>query len=70
MIVDGVELPQILPLAEAADLLGKTEAEVRAWIAQGKIQSVRLNGIVHVVSESIAERLGQHTPSRHNQDSI
>jgi len=68
VIVDGVELPSLLPLAKAAEVLGVSPADVVKWIEQGELQSARLNGVTHVLSKSFADRLGRKTPSRHNQD--
>ena len=70
MIVDGIELPSLLPVAKVADVLGVSSDDVAQWIERGELQSMRLNGIVHVLTESIADRLGQQTPSRHNHDVI
>ena len=68
MIHDGVELPRLVPVSKAAEVMALSEAEVRRLIADRELQSVSLNGIVHVLTESIADRLGEETPSRHNQD--
>jgi hypothetical protein len=68
LIHDGVELPRLLTLAKASEVLGATEVEVRRLVEQRELQSVRLNGITHVLTESIADRLGEETSSRHNQD--
>jgi len=69
MIHDGVELPRLLTLAKAAEVLGTSEAEVTHLVERRELQSVRLNGITHVLTESIADRLGEQTPSRQNQES-
>ena len=68
VIFDGVELPRLVPVAKAAEVMDVSETEVRQLIANQELQSVSLNGIVHVLTESIADRLGEDTPSRHNQD--
>ena len=69
MIHDGVELPRLVSLARASEVLGATAAEVKSLVEHRKLQSVRLNGILCILTESIADRLGEPTPSRHNQDS-
>ena len=68
MIYDGVELPELLPIAKAAKVMKLSEGEVRQLIAARELQSVSLNGIAHVLTGSIADRLGGETPSRPNQD--
>jgi len=68
LIFDGVELPSLLTVEKAAQILGLPEEGVRSLIANRQIESVRLNGLIHIVTESIAERLQVETPSRHNQD--
>jgi plasmid maintenance system antidote protein VapI len=69
LIHDGVELPRLVRLAKAAEILGVPKVEVEELIRRRKLQSARLNGILHVVTDSIADRLGEKTPSRHNRDS-
>jgi hypothetical protein len=68
LIFDGVELPRLVPIAKAAEVMALSEAEVRRLIANRELQSVSLNGTVHVLTDSIADRLGEETPSRHNRD--
>ena len=68
MIFDGVELPRLLMIEKAAEVLGLSSDEVLALVSRREIDSVRLNGIVHVITESIAERLDVKTEARHNQD--
>ena len=68
MIFDGVELPRLVPVAKAAEVMNLSEAEVRRLIANREIQSVSLNGVTQVLTESIADRFGEKTPSRRNQD--
>ena len=68
MIYDGVELPRLLPLAKAAEILEIPVGEVEALLQQHELRSVSLNGIPHVLTDSIADRLGEPTPSRHNRD--
>ena len=68
MIHDGVELPKLLTIEKAAEILESSEKGVRRLVDQGKLQSVHVNGITYVLTEVIAARWGQQTPSRHNQD--
>jgi len=68
MIHDGVELPRLVPIAKAAEVMTLSEADILQLIADRELQSISLNGIPHVLTESIADRLGERTPSRHNQD--
>jgi len=68
MIFDGVELPSLLTLEKAAAVL-KTDIEtLHVWIDSGKIESVRTNGRIRVLTSSIENRMGQRTPSRSNRD--
>ena len=68
MIVDGVELPKLVPVAKAADVLEVSESRIRELIDRGMLQSARVNGVVHVLTETLADRLSEQTPARHNQD--
>jgi len=68
MIHDGVELPKLLTIRKTADLLGVDAETTRAWIADRSVSTMRVNGVVHILAESIADRLGEVTPSRPNQD--
>lgn len=70
MIHDGVELPNLLTIEKAAEVLGTDTSTVRCWIDHRSISTMRVNGIVHVLTESIADRLGEETPSRPNQESL
>jgi len=68
MIHDGVELPSLLRVTEAAAILTTSEAAIRQLVADRELQSIHINGILHIVTDSIADRVGERTPSRHNQD--
>jgi len=68
LIHDGVELPRLLPLDRAAEVLGVDRETLDRLLRERKIQGVRVNGARHVLTESIADRLDQPTPTRHNQD--
>lgn len=68
MIFDGVELPRLLPIEKAAGVLKTDAATVERWIAEGALSVMRVNGIPHVLTDSITDRLGETTPSRPNQE--
>ena len=70
MIHDGVELPKLLTIEKTADLFGVDEETIRVWIADRSISTMRVNGVLHVLTESIADRLGEETPSRPNRESL
>jgi len=68
MIHDGVELPKLVPVAKAAEVLEISQSDIRELIDRGMLQSARVNGIVHVLTQTLADRLTEQTPARHNQD--
>jgi hypothetical protein len=68
MIFDGVELPKLLPIEKAAEVLKMDVATVERLIGEGTVSVMHVNGILHVLTESIADRLGEVTLSRPNQD--
>ena len=68
MIYDGLELPRLLTVERAAKLLGVDASTVRRRIDERSVSTMRVNGIVHVLTESIADRLGERTASRCNRD--
>lgn len=68
MIHDGVELPRLLPIDRAAQLLGVEEETIVVWLGDGTAHGVRVNGVQHVLTDSVADRLGQATPSRTNAE--
>jgi len=70
MIHDGVELPKLLRIEKAAELLGVDAGTIRTWIADRSVSTMRVNGVLHVLTESIADRLGEETPSRPNRESL
>jgi excisionase family DNA binding protein len=70
LIHDGVELPKLLTVERAADVLGVDTSTVRAWIADRSVSAMRVNGVLHVLTASIADRLGEETPSRPNRESL
>jgi len=68
VIHDGVELPKLLRMEKVAEVLGVDIEAVRRWIEDRSLSTLHVNGIVHVLTESIADRLGEETPSRSNQE--
>ena len=68
MIHDGVELPKLLRIDEAAELLGVAAETIEKWIADRSVSAVHVNGVLHVLTESIEDRLGEATPSRPNRE--
>jgi len=70
MIHDGVELPRLLTIEKTAELLGVNAETIRKGIADRSVSTMRVNGVLHVLTESIADRLGEETPSRPNRESL
>ncbi len=68
MIYDGVELPRLVSRAKAAAILRIDLDTLGAWIATGRLSVAHVNGTVRVLTESIADRMGEATPSRPNQE--
>jgi excisionase family DNA binding protein len=68
MIFDGVELPRLVSIEQAAKVLKTDPATVKRLIAEGTVSAIRVNGMVRVLTDSIADRLGEETRSRPNQD--
>lgn len=68
MILDGVELPRLLPIEKAARVLRVNAATVKQWIGDGLLETVRVNGKLRVLTSSIDDRMGERTPSRSNQE--
>ena len=70
MIHDGVELPKLLKSEEGGELLGVAAEMIEEWIADRSVSAVHVNGVLHVLTESIEDRLGEATPSRPNRESL
>ncbi len=68
MIHDGVELPTLLTIDEAADVLGLTAEAIHRRIASGTLTTVRVQGTLRVLTESIVDRSGEPTLCRPNRD--
>jgi excisionase family DNA binding protein len=62
------ELPSLLTIEEAAVVLKADMPTLQRWIDTGKVESVRTNGQIRVVTSSIENRMGQETLSRPNHD--
>ncbi|MBU0596288.1 hypothetical protein KJ567_06365 [Candidatus Bipolaricaulota bacterium] len=62
-----MELPQLLPIDRAVELLGVDEETILSWLRAGAAQGMRVNGIQHVLTHSIADRLGEATEQKPNQ---
>lgn len=67
MIRDGVELPSLLPVERAAELAGVDSVTVLRWLREGTAQGMRIGGTQHVITDSIADRMGEATEQRPNQ---
>jgi excisionase family DNA binding protein len=66
MIFDGVELPSLVTVDQAALVLGVDVATILRWIEEGLLDAARANGRIRVLTSSIADRKGLKTPSRPN----
>lgn len=56
MIYDGVELPRLLTIDEAARVLGVDCEKIRKMIKSRKLATVRVNGEIRIITESIEDR--------------
>ena len=56
MIYDGVELPKLLAIDEAARVLGVDCEKIRKMIKTHSLATVCVNGEVRILSESIEDR--------------
>ena len=70
MIHDGVELPKLLRTEETADLRGVVAETIEEWIADRHVSAMHVNGVLHVLTESIDDRFGEPTPSGPNRESL
>ncbi|MFC2079203.1 helix-turn-helix domain-containing protein [Candidatus Bipolaricaulota bacterium] len=68
MIFEGVELPSLLPVEKAARVLSISTTIVEQWIGEGRLETVRINGQVRVLTSSIEDRRGHKTTSLSNQE--
>jgi len=69
LILDGAELPSLLSIDRAAEVLGVDAPTLETWIEEGQLETVRVNGRLRVVTSSIEDRMGQPTLSRRNDES-
>jgi len=56
VIYDGVELPRLLTIDEAARVLGVDCEKIRKMIKSRKLATVRVNGEIRIITESIEDR--------------
>lgn len=56
MIYDGVELPKLLTIDEAAKVLGIDCEKIRKMIKSRKLATMRVNGEIRIITESIEDR--------------
>lgn len=56
MIYDGVELPKLLVIDEAAKVLGVDCKKIGKMIKSRRLDTMRVNGEIRIVSESIEDR--------------
>jgi excisionase family DNA binding protein len=58
MINDGVELPRLLTVKQAAEVLNIKPDGIRRLIAEGKLPTLCVNGSIRVRTDSIVDRTG------------
>ena len=56
MIYDGVELPKLLTIDEAAEVLGANCEKIRKMIKSRRLATMRVNGEISIITESIEDR--------------
>lgn len=56
MIYDGVELPRLLTIDEAAKVLGVDCEKISEMIKTRKLATMRVNGEIRIITESIVDR--------------
>jgi len=56
VIYDGVELPRLLAIDEAAKVLGVDCEKISEMIKTRKLTTMRVNGEIRIISESIEDR--------------
>ena len=56
MIYDGVELPRLLTIDEAAKVLGVDCEKIRKMIKSRRLATMRVNGEIRIITESIVDR--------------
>lgn len=67
-IFDGVELPNLLTIDKAAQVLGTDLLTLERWIEDGRVETANVNGQIRVLTSSIEDRVGQRTTSLSNQE--
>jgi len=68
VIFDGAELPSLLSIEKTSEVLNVATTTIELWIERGKLDAVRVNGHVRVVTSSIEDRMGQPTFARRNDE--
>jgi len=56
VIYDGVELPRLLTIDEAAGVLGANCEKISELIKTRKLATMRVNGEIRIITESIVDR--------------
>jgi len=56
VIYDGVELPKLLAIDEAAKVLGIDCEKISELIKTRKLTTMRVNGEIRIITESIEDR--------------
>ena len=56
MIYDGVELPKLLVIDEAAEVLGANCEKISEMIKSRRLATMRANGEIRIITESIEDR--------------
>jgi excisionase family DNA binding protein len=56
VIYDGVELPRLLTIDEAARVLGVACEKISEMIKSRELATVRVNGEIRIISESTEDR--------------
>ena len=66
MIYDGVELPKLLTIDEAAEVLGANCEKISEMIKSRKLATMRVNGEIRIITESIEDRR-KGSPQSHSE---
>ena len=70
MIDGGVGLPKLQSAKKTAEFVGVDAGTIQRWLADRPVSVIRVNGVLSVLTESIADCLGKKTLSRVNQDAL
>jgi len=66
VIYDGVELPKLLTVDEAARVLGVDCEKISELIKSRKLATMRVNGEIRIITESIEDRR-KGSPQSHSE---